>query len=282
MNQPAIIRLVVTLILLAPLAARADYVSEVLADNPTAYYRLGESSGTTAADSSGNANHGTYDTTTALPNGLIEFGQTGALPFDPDTAVRFRGDLGTSFVDTPVVINPTAPWTIELWIKPENVGESKGIVSQNDGTGTGRALIYQSFDGSGSYFSSRFGGSDIGWGGGYITAFDTYLHLALVHDGSGGLQWYTNGIAAATGLVTPEAANGTLVIASIKNPAGQAGSGFLRGTLDEVAIYESALSAADIYRHFVAIPEPSAISLVLVALSGAAVVLRQRSRGCWR
>ncbi len=282
MNYQQFVRLFLTLTLLAPLAVHASYFSEVIADNPTVYYRLGESSGPTASDSSGNANHGTYDSTASVPNGTFNFSQTGALTMDPDTAVRFRGDIGTSFVDTPVVIDPTAAWTIEFWIKPEVIGESKGIVSQNNGTGTGRALVQQAFDGSGSYFSSFIGGTEYGWGGGYISAFGTYLHLALVYNGSGGLQFYTNGVAALSHAgVTPEAANGTLVIASYKNPSGAAGSGFLRGTLDEVAIYETALSGADILAHYIAfddalaVPEPSTLFLLV---TGGALVWRQRRK----
>ena len=37
-----------------------DYATEVLADSPAVYWRLDETSGTTATDASGNANHGTY------------------------------------------------------------------------------------------------------------------------------------------------------------------------------------------------------------------------------
>jgi hypothetical protein len=255
----------------------SPYSSAVLADSPIVYYRLGEASGATATDSSGNANHGTYNTTASVPNGQIDYSQTGALaPIDTDTAVRFRGDIGTSFVDTPVTINPTAAWTIEFWIKPEAVGESKGIVSQNNGTGTGRSLVYQAYDGSGSYFSSLLGGTDTGWGGGYISSFGTYMHLALVHNGSGGLQWYTNGVPANSGSVTPEAANGTLVVASVKNPSGQAGLQFLRGTLDEVAIYTAALTSTDISEHYSAtfVPEPSAA--LLLGLSGLLLIRRRR------
>jgi hypothetical protein len=255
------------------------YSSAVLADNPIVYYRLGEASGATATDSSVNANHGTYNTTASLPNGQIDYSQTGALaPIDTDTAVRFRGDTGTSFVDTPVTINPTAAWTVEFWIKPEAVGESKGIVSQNNGTGTGRSLVYQDYDGSGSYFASNLGGTGpYGWGGGYITAFGTYLHLALVYNGAGGLQWYTNGVAAASHSgISAEAANGTLVIASFKDPSAQAGLGFLRGTLDEVAIYTAALTSTDISEHYSAafVPEPSAA--LLLGSSGLLLIRRRR------
>ncbi len=39
---------------------QASYISEVLSDNPLGYYQLNETSGTTAIDSSGNGQDGTY------------------------------------------------------------------------------------------------------------------------------------------------------------------------------------------------------------------------------
>ena len=42
------------------LAGRRAYAEEVMSDSPVAWWRLDETSGTTAADSSGNGNHGTY------------------------------------------------------------------------------------------------------------------------------------------------------------------------------------------------------------------------------
>lgn len=59
-----------------------SYASEVGADNPLVYYRLGESSGTAAADDSGNGHDGTY-------HGSPGLAATGLLTGDADTAVEF-------------------------------------------------------------------------------------------------------------------------------------------------------------------------------------------------
>ena len=67
------------------------YASEVLADTPLAYYRLGEASGTTLVDSSGNARDGTYA-------GSPTLGAASLLVSDPsNTAVSFDGvnDIAT-------------------------------------------------------------------------------------------------------------------------------------------------------------------------------------------
>ena len=66
-------------LLLLPSAARADYRSAVMADSPSAYWRLGEASGTAAADQSANANGGTYA-------GGVALNQPGAIAGEPNTA----------------------------------------------------------------------------------------------------------------------------------------------------------------------------------------------------
>src|SRR5262249_6105810 len=89
------------------------YQQEVLADNPRSFWRLGEASGTNAADLGSGQNPGSYQ------NGVV-LGRPGALTGDTDTAAQFDGvndnvnmgspangslDLGTSDV------------SIELWMK---------------------------------------------------------------------------------------------------------------------------------------------------------------------
>jgi hypothetical protein len=58
-----------------------SYAGRVLLDDPVGYWRLGESAGTSAADSSGNGFTGTYI-------GVYTLAQAGAL-VDTDTSVSF-------------------------------------------------------------------------------------------------------------------------------------------------------------------------------------------------
>lgn len=63
---------VVAACLLSPSALAASYDATVIADAPSGYWRLGEGSGPTAFDSSGNGFHGTYQGPS--------LGQVGAIP----------------------------------------------------------------------------------------------------------------------------------------------------------------------------------------------------------
>lgn len=83
--------------------AVAAYQDVVLADHPVAYYRFEETSGTTANDSSGNSNNGTY------MNGVV-LGQPSA---------PLLGKAGTfdgiaAYVSTLRTVS--TDFTLELWI----------------------------------------------------------------------------------------------------------------------------------------------------------------------
>ena len=95
----------------------STYPMVILGDHPAAYYRLGEASGTTAFDSSGNSYTGTY-------LGGVSLGQPGALAGDPDTSVGFNGM--DSIVDTNFQPDNLS-FTVEGWIKPTAAIAQNGL-----------------------------------------------------------------------------------------------------------------------------------------------------------
>lgn len=98
----------------------AAYPDEVLADNPVAYYRFEETSGTTATDTTANANTGTYE------NGVL-LGQASATNLG--NAARFDGI--DDHVITPNSVGGT--FTLEMWV---NTAANSATGSQGyQGTG---------------------------------------------------------------------------------------------------------------------------------------------------
>jgi hypothetical protein len=94
----------------------APYVDAVQALNPQVYWRLGEPSGATAVDASGNGRDGTYVPT-------ITYSQAGALSGDADTAVKLDGAgayIGRAA--TPGMSYDRPGWTVEAWIKRRVTG----------------------------------------------------------------------------------------------------------------------------------------------------------------
>jgi Concanavalin A-like lectin/glucanases superfamily len=95
------------------------YSAVVLAKAPVGYWRLGESSGPTAADSSNNANSGTYF-------GDPNLGQPGAIANSSNTAVGLRGAGSSDYVEIPDPDNASfsqvtsgAGLSVEVWMRPD-------------------------------------------------------------------------------------------------------------------------------------------------------------------
>ncbi len=81
---------------LVPCLATAGYSDEIQADNPLGYWRLGEMTGTTAVDASGNGIDGVY-------SGGVTLNVPG-LPAD-NTAVLVDGTDGRVILGQPASIN---------------------------------------------------------------------------------------------------------------------------------------------------------------------------------
>lgn len=91
------------------------YDTIILADNPTGYWHINETSGTVATDSTSNHYNGVYS------SGLT-YNQAGAISGDPDTSIGFTGGAYFAF---PYNLNIQAytALTIEFWIKQTGLWE---------------------------------------------------------------------------------------------------------------------------------------------------------------
>ncbi len=227
------------------------YPVAVLADHPIAYWRLDETSGLVAHDYL-NGNNGVY--TNVLLN------QPGYSAFDPDRAAKFGSLSGNnSFVNNiPIDFSSSgnAAFSIEAWANGGSQTSDAGIVAK--GTGAGGEQFNLDTGGTGHAF--RFFIRDAGGGthlaSGSITTGGKWHHLVGVCDEPHGtVSLYVDGVlnASATGIGSNSG------ILSSTNPvnigARQSGTGPTRddqfvGTIDEVAIYNVALTAAQVAAHF--------------------------------
>src|SRR6185295_11167910 len=98
----------------------SPYSAAVAADGPTAYWRLGETSGTTTIDSAG-FNNGTYFPTVTL-------GASPVLVNETDRAVDFAAGNGRAEIANVPELNPAGPFTVEAWTRP-NAGAGGIILS---------------------------------------------------------------------------------------------------------------------------------------------------------
>lgn len=219
------------------------YVAAVLADDPVAYWRFGESSGTRAADASGHGNDATY-------TGSVTLGETGAIAGDPDTAAGFDG--ATAFVDGAdrFVFGGMQPFSLEAWVNPASVGPYVGIASRNDATTGPPTEGYLLFVGpsDGPIGFQRLDATN-------LTTVSTtgtptagaYVHVVATFDGVD-MSIYLNGEMQSmqTGSFAIAGATSDFVVAA---EAGGTGN-FFSGTIDEVAVYDHALTADRVKAHW--------------------------------
>ena len=234
--------------------ATSTYETDVVNESPGAYYRLDESSGSTAADSSGNGVSGTYESG-------VSYSANGAITSDAsDTAVTSSGSNGAVSVSDNSNLDPTSQITLDAWFKvaPGTLNSSKEYTLIGKGYTSYTSPYWQytlSLCDCGSYpkdaaLRINIGGTvhdmdniNSGWVYGY------WNHIVGTYDGSD-MKMYVNGV-----LVGTQAESGSLT--TYATPMG-IGSDLLSGSnlanfpgdIDEVAVYPTALSAAHIATHY--------------------------------
>jgi hypothetical protein len=215
------------------------YRTEVLRDNPVAYWRLGESSGTTAADETG-----TYPGTYV---GSPTLGVTGAVA--GNTAVLFNGT--SQYVQRDITIS-NYPVTLECWVKLTNTSIEHRILQLANPSRSDEYLLLTAPPSRGWEMQLRNQGASFdspGWPVASGGTIDTdWHHLVGVFAASGDCKLYLDGsvIATDTNSANFPPNQTRLGIAREMDSAPAFGA----ATIDEVAIYPTALSAARILAHY--------------------------------
>ena len=214
------------------------YQATIVADAPSLFWRLGESSGTTAV-ASGSGNDGTYSAAG------VTLGKAGALIGDSDKAVSLDGTAGaiqeTSGGGVPV--GPAAR-SLEIWFKTSTASSQPLFNSGSAGSLTQFSVYLvsdeiQVLDGADTLTYTASGSlSDGNW-----------HHLVVTYDGSTSVRVYVDGTQAGSAQATSSALDTTLDSSGLELGEDNSG-GFFNGTVDEVAIYSSALSLSKVETHF--------------------------------
>ena len=210
------------------------YAATVLSDSPIAYWRLGESSGASAADSSGNGHGGNY-------TGGVTLNAAGALFGDPDPAARFDGVNDSVQVPDASELHLNSDWTIEFWARQLSYANTlPGILEKGDSTGPHGYAIWA--DSSGDLWFQRHN-READSGNGALTS--SYRYFVVTYDGTNA-RWYVDGTLESTTSINLPTNNGSATL-----ELGRAAS-YGNNDLDEVAIYDNALTAARVSAHYAA------------------------------
>lgn len=205
------------------------------------YWRLGEASGLTAADSSVKGHNATY-------NGTVTYGQSSLAP-SGDSAVGLLDP--SAYVDIPdhADFSGSGGFSIELWFKIATWDTDGGMVSRRDSGGNGGFTI-QAGSGPNIHFYCYVGGWDTvetAW------AVDTAFHAVFTFDNDK-QRVYQNGSLIATG---PARGGAITNGGGLRNRIGRNADGSdhpWNGIYDDVSWYSRALSDAEVAAHYAALP----------------------------
>jgi hypothetical protein len=211
------------------------YSTTILADSPVAYWRLGEPSGATATDELGNSN-GTYSG--------ASYGQTGALTGDSNTAIGFS-DTYVSVADV-VGARIGDVFSVECWFKrTATQGTAQNIIDRGSTGGDSVSIFFD----TANNLRAASSASSTAWANtSAITDTASWHHLVVTKDGTARKIWLDG--ADATNLGT----NRTLGTSTSTYRIGHTVSSGdpLSATLDEVAIYNVALTSGQVAAHYAA------------------------------
>jgi len=205
-------------------------LTSVVRADLVAYWRLDEGSGTTANDSSGHGNHGTFNGDPQWVEGY--YGR--AIEFDG------AGDFLDCGSDPSLDLTK---WTIAFWLRlNENKSYNAYIVKGLDVTENYEVLTY----GDG-HFHLPIGHADgsrtMGDTPAGVAVTDEWAHFTYTYDPAEGRRFYKDGslIFEDTESKTPQTSTNPLIIG---NEGGM--SRFVNGTMDDIRIYNNVLTGVEI------------------------------------
>jgi PKD repeat protein len=230
-------------------AGAGTYSSRVLATaGLTNYWRMGEASGSTLADSKGTA--------PATLTGATGLGFEGAVAGDADTAARFNGT--NSAAQAALNLSGTSTLTLEFWMKWNNFANDDDLAFEftpNFNSNPGGFLVDPNAPEEGGKFAVG-----IGSGESRNTAYFTrpsagqWHHYALVLDSTAPaaeqIKPYVDGQPVPYVKTKSGTGAGNFANSSLHFMSRAASALFGAGDLDEVALYNRALPATTISQHF--------------------------------
>lgn len=235
------------------------YVDDVLADRPSAYWRMSEPDGSTLVDAGG--------WNDAAVRGSVTRGVPGPLP--GETATRFAG-TSSSYTSTEAFVSGPDTVTLEAWFRTTTTRGGKIVGFDSARTGEGRAVdrhVYMD-NGGRVYFGVRPSGGTRRTINTTQALNDGEWHHVVASLGESGMQLYVDGVRIGT---RTDATVGQYYAGywrvgggSLANWASRPTSDYFAGDISHVALYPTVLPHERVISHFVSadrsspVPEPPA------------------------
>jgi hypothetical protein len=223
------------------------YAQQVMTDTPLAYYRL-DDAGAKMYDATNNRINGSYGS-------AVTKRATGLLSNSTDTSATFPGGSwsANSIATVPqnTLLQPTAV-SIEAWVKETaaNSGGTVDLVSYGPQAGQAYALQISASNSFVFALSSSGTPSSVSLTGSATLSAGTIYHVVGTFDGTTA-RLYVNGTQNATTSATGNVSYSGISTYGLALGATQSTTrSVFNGTLDEVAVYDHALTAGHISSHY--------------------------------
>jgi hypothetical protein len=240
MSKRAILALAALGLFLSGGPAKADYASTILADNPVVYYRLGESGGFVG--------HDAVNGLGGLFFGGVTFGIPGAIVGDSDTAVAFDGSSKGHLHVFSIV--GTGDFSVELWMNTtvdsltgSQTYQGTGLV-WSDIAGVSNDWIVGYLNNAASFFT---GNPDDSITGTTLLNDGNWHHIVATRVLGGEKDLYVDGQLENNGVTNGNPLNTNPIIDIGGNTLDNR---YFTGGMDEVAIYQYALTADQVLAHY--------------------------------
>ena len=226
-------------------------MAEVLASNPVSYWRMEETSGNTINDLMG-VNDGTRIGGTLL-------NQSGAA--GNGSSVYFDGNGDYITIADSNSLDFTTAFTLEMWIKPEDLTSAQYILDKH----VDQYSVILGYQANNVNFYPYQGATQM------LVQANVWSHIVFTKDNNGiANNWrgYVNGVQkfSFSQNFTLSTNTGPLNLGSSRNIYSY------KGYLDEVAVYNHALTASQVQSHFIAgstlttVPEPTSIAILGIGM----------------
>jgi PKD repeat protein len=233
--------------------ALSSYASAVLDAGAEPYWRLGEAGGTTVTDAAGPLN--------GTSGAGVGHGAAGAIAGDANTADTFNGTANGTIASAAAQPGPGV-FSVEAWIKTTTRTGGKIIGFGDAATGSsGNYDRHIYMDNAGHLFFGVYPGATRVVGNG--TAYnDGRWHHVVGTLGRQGLRFYVDGASAGSDptTTTAQSYNGYWRVGGDNLgswPSAPTSPNFA-GSIDEVAVYSTELTGAQVQDHYVRGTQPAA------------------------
>src|SRR3989344_4794273 len=232
-------------VIVIAIIASAGFAFAAYPSAPAGYWALNEQVGIVANDASGNGNNG------AINGGALYETSTALIAPTPgnDSALTFDGVDDFVSVPNNPTLDMTAAYSLAAWVNVIDISTYRPILFRGATDADDIEVYVQSGTGDLIVAHNRGNGGTFDYVGFSPPPVGTLFHLTVTFDGTN-VQAYYDGVAAsvAQGAATVDApldTNKDWMIGKVDH-VGFGGIFFFKGLLDEVFIYDRALTGTEV------------------------------------